>query len=50
MPAFKSILSHQEIADVVTYVRNSWGNDDKDKYGPDAGGLVTAADVAKVDK
>lgn len=50
MPGFKSILSHKEIAHVVTYVRNSWGNNDKQKYGPNAGGLVTPVDVAKLDK
>ena len=50
MPGFKAILSHDEIADVITYVRNSWGNDDKSKYGPNAGGHVTAEDVAKLDK
>ena len=26
MPAYASILGPQEIADVATYVRNSWGN------------------------
>jgi cytochrome c oxidase subunit 2 len=50
MPAFKAVLSYEEIANVITYVRNSWGNNDKSKYGPLAGGLVKEADVAKVDK
>ena len=50
MPGFKSILSHEEIAHAITYVRNSWGNDDKQKYGATAGGLVTADQVAKLDK
>jgi mono/diheme cytochrome c family protein len=26
MPAFRGILDDEEIADVLTYVRNSWGN------------------------
>jgi mono/diheme cytochrome c family protein len=26
MPAFGSLLSNQEVADVLTYIRNSWGN------------------------
>jgi len=26
MPAFRGILSDEEIADVLTYIRNSWGN------------------------
>jgi mono/diheme cytochrome c family protein len=26
MPAWKAILSPQQIADVVTYIRTSWGN------------------------
>jgi mono/diheme cytochrome c family protein len=26
MPAYAAKLSDQEIADVTTYIRNSWGN------------------------
>jgi cytochrome c oxidase subunit 2 len=40
MQAFGEQLSDEDIAAVITYVRNTWGNDDKQKYGPDAGGLV----------
>ena len=50
MRAFKDILSYQEIADVITYVRNSWDNNDQDIFGPQAGGRVGAADVARVYK
>jgi ubiquinol-cytochrome c reductase cytochrome b subunit len=41
MPAWKGNLTPQQIADVITYIRGSWGN----KAGP-----VTAADVAAVAK
>ncbi|GAB6853074.1 c-type cytochrome [Asaia astilbis] len=36
MPAFAHVLSDQEVADVVTFIRQSWGN---------AASAVTAADV-----
>jgi mono/diheme cytochrome c family protein len=39
MPAFGWNLSDQEIADVLTYVRNAWGN---------AAQPVQPADVAKL--
>ncbi len=48
MPAFKDVLSFDEIAYVITYVRNMWGNDDKGKYGSSAGGQYTAMDVENV--
>jgi mono/diheme cytochrome c family protein len=38
MPAYAGKLSDQEIADVATYIRNSWGN---------SASAVTAAQVAK---
>jgi mono/diheme cytochrome c family protein len=38
MPAYAEKLSDQEIADVATYIRNSWGN---------SASAVTAAQVAK---
>lgn len=47
MQAFKNQLSVEQIAAVVTYERNSWGNDNQQKYGKDAGGIVQPADVAK---
>lgn len=39
MPSFADALSDQQIADVASYIRNSWGN----KFGP-----VTSQEVAKV--
>lgn len=27
MPAFRSVLSSEEIAAVITYIRNAWGNE-----------------------
>jgi mono/diheme cytochrome c family protein len=41
MPPYASKMSDQEVADVVTYVRNAWGN---------AAPAVTAAEVAKLRK
>jgi mono/diheme cytochrome c family protein len=38
MPAYANKMSDQQIADVVTYVRNAWGN---------AAAAVTASEVAK---
>ncbi len=47
MQAFGEQLSDEDIAAVVTYERNSWGNGNKTKYGKQAGGLVQPADIAK---
>lgn len=47
MQAFDQQLSDAEIAAVVTYERNAWGNADKEKYGQLAGGTLQPADVAK---
>lgn len=47
MQAFKDQLDDKQIAAVITYERNSWGNDNKSKYGKQAGGLVQPADIAK---
>ena len=41
-------LSDEQLAAVITYVRNTWGNDDKKKHGEHAGGVITAGDVARV--
>ena len=41
MPAYANKMSDQQIADVITYVRNAWGN---------AAPAVTAAEVAKARK
>jgi cytochrome c oxidase subunit 2 len=46
MPAWASQLSDAEIAAVITYQRNSWGNADSKKYGANAGGAVQPADIA----
>jgi cytochrome c oxidase subunit 2 len=46
MVSFAKQLTDDEIAAVVTYERNAWGNGDQQKYGNNAGGLVQAADVA----
>jgi len=43
MPAWGvTQLSDQVIADIITYQRNAWGNNDKAKYGEHAGGEVPA--------
>jgi len=47
MQAFKDQLSDEQIAAVVTYERNAWGNDDKKKYGKQAGGIVQPKEVQK---
>ena len=47
MQAFNKQLSTTEIAAVVTYERNAWGNDNQSKYGKIAGGIVQPAEVAK---
>lgn len=44
MQAFGEQLSDQDLAAVITYERNSWGND---KAGGSAGGIVEPKDVAK---
>jgi mono/diheme cytochrome c family protein len=41
MPIYRILLSDQEIADVVTFIRNSWGN---------KASAVTAAQVAEIRK
>ena len=39
MPYFRQLLSDEQIADVITYIRTSWGN---------SGSAVTAAQVAEI--
>jgi len=46
MQAFGAQLSDSEIAAVVTYERNSWGNDDTGKFGAQTGGLIQPAKIA----
>jgi cytochrome c oxidase subunit 2 len=45
MPAWASQLNDAEIAAVITYQRNNWGNADS-KNGANAGGVVQPADIA----
>ncbi len=47
MQPFEMLLTDTQIASIVTYERNAWGNNNKRKYGPNAGGIVQPADVAK---
>lgn len=47
MQAFELQLNDKDIASVITFERNSWGND---KKGGSAGGLVQPADVAAARK
>lgn len=47
MQAFGPQLTDEQIAAIITYERNSWGNNDKGKYGNQAGGVVQPADIAK---
>ncbi len=50
MQSFKSQLSDADIAAVVTYERNAWGNADKKKYGNSAGGIVQPKEITKLSK
>ncbi len=50
MQAFGAQLSDLEVAAIVTYERNVWGNDKKKKWGKQAGGIVQPAAVAKLRK
>ena len=47
MQAFDAILTDKQIAAIISYERNAWGNNDKKKYGENAGGIVQPADVGK---
>lgn len=48
MPAWGlTELSNEALADILTYVRNSWGNNDKKEYGKHAGGVVTPELIKK---
>lgn len=49
MQAFELQLNDKDIASVITYERNSWGND-QTKYGKNAGGIVQPADIAAARK
>jgi cytochrome c oxidase subunit II len=50
MQAFELQLNDKDIASVVTYERNSWGNGNTSKFGKDAGGIVQPTDVAAARK
>ncbi len=50
MQAFKDQLTPEAIAAVITYERNSWGNDNQQQYGQYAGGIVQPEDVVKQKK
>lgn len=45
MQAFGNQLTDEEVAAVVTYQRNSWGNQNKKQYGQHAGGMVQPKQV-----
>lgn len=45
MQAFRDQLTDREIAAVITYQRNSFGNADKTKYGKDAGGIIQPGQI-----
>lgn len=46
MQPFELQLNDKDIASVITYERNSWGNGQTNKFGNQAGGLVQPQDVA----
>lgn len=48
MPAWINQLDDDDIAAVITYQRNSWGNADQQKYGKWAGSIVTPQQVEQV--
>jgi len=47
MQAFGPQLTDEQIAAIITYERNSWGNNDQGKYGKAAGGIIQPAEIAK---
>lgn len=48
MQSFKDQLNEEEIAAIVTYERNAWGNADTQLYGNKAGGVVQPSQVAEL--
>jgi cytochrome c5 len=48
MQPYKNQLTVEQIAEVITYERNSWGNNNQFKYGRYAGGLVQPKDVIEI--
>lgn len=45
MQAFRDQLTDREIAAVITYQRNAFGNDNTSKYGKDAGGIIQPSQI-----
>ncbi|MEC8460626.1 MAG: cytochrome c oxidase subunit II [Pseudomonadota bacterium] len=50
MQSFAEQLSDADIASVLSYIRTSWGNDNKESYGEDAGELIQPEMVTKARK
>jgi cytochrome c oxidase subunit 2 len=50
MQAFELQLNDHDIAAIITYERNSWGNDNVNVYGKSAGGLVQPTDITAARK
>lgn len=48
MQSYADQLTDEEIAAVITYERNAWGNGDQEKYGQYAGSIVTPEMVAEM--
>lgn len=48
MQSYADQLTDEEIAAVITYERNAWGNDNASKYGKYAGSIVTPEMVAEM--
>ncbi|MDC3181237.1 cytochrome c oxidase subunit II [Gammaproteobacteria bacterium] len=48
MQSYADQLTDEEIAAVITYERNAWGNNDKGKYGEHAGGIITPKMVSEM--
>lgn len=46
MQAFAPQYNDKDLAAIITYERNAWGNDNQAKYGKAAGGIVQPKDVA----
>ena len=48
MQAFGHQLSDEQLAAIITYQRNSWGNQDRKRYGKKAGGIVQPKQVSAI--
>lgn len=46
MQAFAPQYNDKDLAAIITYERNSWGNDNQEKFGKAAGGIVQPKDIA----